>query len=31
MKEIELRKLWEQEEQIAHIVGWNFYNRASRW
>lgn len=31
MKELELRELWENEEKIAHIHGWDFSHLRGRW
>ncbi|MBQ7944037.1 MAG: class I SAM-dependent methyltransferase [Lachnospiraceae bacterium] len=31
MKELELREIWENEEKIAHIHGWDFSYLQGRW
>jgi len=31
MKENELKALWEKEEKIAHIVGWDFFHIQGRY
>lgn len=31
MKENELREIWEQEEHVAHIRGWDFSHIRDRY